>query len=38
LPLVRAQAKIQQGLRDGVDVNVGEEKKHIVVYSRADEI
>jgi hypothetical protein len=38
LPLIRAQVKIQQGLRDGIDVNNSGEKNQIIVYSRADEI
>jgi hypothetical protein len=38
LALVRAQAKIRQGLRDGVDVDVRGEKNQIIIHSYADEI
>jgi hypothetical protein len=38
LPLARAQAKIRQGFRDGVDVDVRGENNQIIVHSRADEI
>jgi predicted aconitase with swiveling domain len=38
LPLVRAQAEVRQGLRDGVDVDVRGEKNQIIVHSRVDEI
>jgi hypothetical protein len=37
LPLVGAQAKVGQGLMDGVDVD-GRGKDQIVVHSRAEEI
>jgi hypothetical protein len=38
LPLVRAQAKIRQGLNDGANVDVRGKKNQIIVHSRADEI
>jgi hypothetical protein len=38
LPLVRAQAKVGQGLRDGIDVNGRGKKDQIAVHSYAEEI
>jgi hypothetical protein len=38
LPLVRAQAKVGQGLRDGVGVDERGKKNQIIAHSRADEI
>jgi hypothetical protein len=38
LPLVSAQAKVGQGLRDGVDVDGRGKKDYIIVHSLAEEI
>jgi hypothetical protein len=38
LPLVGAQAKVGQGLEDGVDVDGRGKKDQIVVHSCAEEI
>jgi hypothetical protein len=37
LPLIRAQAKVGHGLRDGVNVEERGKKNQIVLHSRADE-
>jgi hypothetical protein len=37
-PLIRAQAKVGQGLRDGVDVDGRGKKDQVIVHSCADEI
>jgi hypothetical protein len=38
LPLVGAQAKVGQGLRDGTDVDGRGKKNQIIVHSRAEKI
>jgi hypothetical protein len=38
LPLVRAQAKVGQGLGDGVDVDGRGKKDQIIVHSHTEEI
>jgi hypothetical protein len=38
LPLVCAQAKVGQGLRDGIDVDKRGKKNQIVLHSCADKI
>jgi hypothetical protein len=38
LPLIRAQAEVRQGLRDGVDVNERGKKNQIIVHSHVDEM
>jgi hypothetical protein len=38
LPLACAQAKVGQGLGDGIDVDGRGKKDQIVVHSRAEEI
>jgi hypothetical protein len=38
MPLIDAQVKVGQGLRDGIDVDRRGKKDQIVVHSRAEEI
>jgi hypothetical protein len=38
LPLIGAQAKVGQGLRDGVDVDEEGKKDQIIVHSHAEKI